>query len=159
MNTYLVNKQSFRDGDSFIVVTPELGQIHVTATKQEYSTGTIVGLDMGWIKTGLPCQQKHNARLSFYSNGAGYHTLQLAYFCLCGYHVHNHCLTWFNLAIEGNTIIAHELGYHFNQPHNHPVTAGYQLKQQQIKLEALLVAKPVVVPDPQVGSKGQLMLF
>lgn len=147
---FLINGESFANGDLFTITTPELGTLEAPASKQDYGTGLVVGLTFGWIKTPLPCtyQNGFNARLSFYTNGEGYHTLQLAYFCSCSYEAHNHGLTWYDLRIEGNVITAPGLGVHFNQPHTHPVVSAF----------AHLKPKPVL-PDPAVNKKGQFQLF
>lgn len=159
MITFELNGQTFNDGDSFTIVTPELGQLTVTATKQPFGKGTVIALDMGWIKTPLPCtysKTKVNARLSFYTNGQGYSSPQLAYFCDCGYNVHNHHLTWYDLTIEGSMITAAGLGSHFNQMHNHPLVTK-PVTKLTTKTATKLEAEPVV--EPVANHRGQFQLF
>ncbi|WP_338871661.1 hypothetical protein WBJ53_25980 [Spirosoma sp. SC4-14] len=153
MNTFEIHGNTFSDGDLFTIIAPELGYVEAAATRQEYGGGTVVGLTFGWIQTHLPCfySKAGNARLSFYTNGQLYNTLQLAYFCSCPYDAHNHYLTWYDVKIDGNQIEAPSLGVHFNQPHNHRLHSAFD--QQRSK------PLPVVQPDPEVNSKGQFLLF
>lgn len=87
------------------VIAPELGLVEVVATVQPFSHDKVIGLQLDWQRPpGPACRD--TAKLSFYSNGQNYHTLQLAYHCPCAINVHRRYLRWSGLKIEGNTIRA-----------------------------------------------------
>lgn len=162
MSTFLLNGLPFQQGDHFTVIAPELGKLEVEVGPKDFGSGLRVGFSFGFIQTPLACSKYGRiAKLCFYTNGEAYHTLQLSYNCRCPYNVHNHLLTWYGLTIEGNVITAPNLGRHFNQPHNHPLSVGYRVLQQQQELETLYEApKPaIVLPEPSVNAKGQFQLF
>lgn len=157
MSQFILNGCSYENGEMFRITTPELGTLEVHALDQMYGKGSVVGLDLGFIKTPLPCtawKGRYNAKLSLYSNGENYNTLQLAYHCTCPYDQHNHCLTWYDLQIDGFNIVAPNLGQHFNQIHNHPVVEGFSY----LKPKPKPVRKGPVSPDPETGKHGQFLL-
>lgn len=170
MSTFMLNGCSYENGDQFRITTPELGTLEVNALNQHYGKGSVVGLDLGFIKTQLPCTAwngNYNARLSLYSNGEDYNTIQLAYHCSCSYNVHSHCLTWYDLLIDGFDIVAPNLGQHFNQPHNHPTIASFCYLPQihpviiglgTAKTEVIPKRKGPVSPDPETGKHGQFLI-
>jgi len=136
MRTFELNGQPFEEGGTLTITTLELGSIEVKTTVQNFSKGHVLGLDLGWIKTPQSCEvnfrQGTNARLSFYTNGMGYTTLQLAYHCSCGHNVHPRSLEWDNLQINGNVI-----------------TAG-SARQEKRRIPA-----PIVPPPPTVIARPQ----
>ncbi|QHV99193.1 hypothetical protein [Spirosoma endbachense] len=147
MKTFDINGQTFTEGDEFIIETPELGKMQVIAQWQDFKRGSVVMLDLGLVLTPIGCQGK----LSFYTNGDGYHTFQLVYVCRCGYNVHNHALAWRDLTIEGNAIKTSKLGTWFNQPHNHALAAEFEHLKPKPKSAQL--------PEPITGRHGQFQLF
>lgn len=154
---FTLNGCSYEVTERFRITTLELGCIEVYCRDIQYTKGTVVSLDLGFIKTQLPCiayNGPYNAKLSLYSNGEGYNTLQLAYHCSCSYSQHSHCLTWFDLQIDGFDISASSLGYHFNQVHNHPVVNSFSY----LKPKPKHVRKGPVWPDPETGKHGQFLL-
>lgn len=100
MKTFNLNGQSFTEGDCLTIITPEFGTLPTTTTIQSYSHGSVVGLALTPLSNGPTCQ----ANLSLYTNGNGYHTLQLAYVCSCAHNVHRRYYEWFDWQLEGYTV-------------------------------------------------------
>ncbi|MVM36061.1 hypothetical protein GO755_38970 [Spirosoma sp. HMF4905] len=150
--TFLLAGQTFTEGDKLTIITPELGTLIATTTIQPFGANKVVGLELTPLLFVTNCSSK----LSFYSNGQGYHTLQLAYHCGCGHNVHPRSLQWFGLEIDGTTIRAKEPARP-EKPLKPLVLPPIKTEQLAIKPEV----KPVIKPEPEVSAnkKGQFLLF
>ncbi|MCX6217659.1 hypothetical protein [Spirosoma sp.] len=153
MRNFQLNGTEFNEESTLTVTAPELGTITATPLVQTFITqGSVLGLDLGWLQTAHPCQapgQTGNARLSLYSNGKAYHSLQLAYLCPCPHQAHNRSLRWM-VSIDGDAVRADSLGTESRERHNHALAAGYEHLQPE-RVEPATV--PVRIVKPQVAPK------
>lgn len=170
MNTFQLAGQTFTEGDKLTITTPELGTLIATTTIQPFSNGKVIGLELTPLLFVFNC----TAKLSLYSNGQAYHTMQLAYLCGCARNVHRRYLEWFDLIIEGDTIRA---GTARPEKSLAPLTIPeakpapvvepvikplHEVPVETAKVAPLPTKKPrPVKPDPgqKVGNHGQFTLF
>ncbi|GAB2549652.1 hypothetical protein [Spirosoma aerophilum] len=169
MRTFLLNGTAFDEGDTLTITAPELGTVEVSTTLQPFSNGKVVGLQLNWLTKPTGCLS--TARLSLYSNGQSYHTMQLAYHCSCGYNVHPRSLLWFDLQFSSRFIEVEAARKDDRDiPFvNLPRAAEPVVKplhtvelEQTATVAPMPVAKPKpILPEPEVnvGRHGQFQLF
>lgn len=157
----------YTDGDKLQVIAPELGLLPVVLEFESYSNQHIMTMDLGWIRTPLPCRMNTNsdspnAKLSLsitrmppFGSSQGYvsNVMHLVYFCLCSSRKHTTSFRWYT-SFEMGVIRAEGLGWDYdkNRPHNHPLVKGYEQLQPLAYEE--LKREPI-----QTDKHGQFTLF
>ena len=103
MKQFILNGQTFTEGDPLTITTAEHGTFEVS-TAVQFGHGSVVSLELRPVAPVDTCA----ANWSLYSNGQQYHSLQLAYLCSCPPSVHQRSMQWLGITIDGNTVQAGE---------------------------------------------------